>query len=42
MRNGDVHLGNVAARVADVGDLFAPVADGGQTLDVAEERLEIG
>jgi DNA primase len=42
LKNGDLHLGNVAARVADVGDLFAPVAEGGQTLDAAEERLEIG
>jgi DNA ligase D-like protein (predicted polymerase) len=42
LRNGDIHLGNIAARVADVGDLFAPVAAGGQTLDAAEERLEIG
>jgi bifunctional non-homologous end joining protein LigD len=41
MRNGDVHLGNIAVRVDDVGDLFAPVAEGGQTLDAAEERLEI-
>jgi bifunctional non-homologous end joining protein LigD len=42
LKNGDFHLGNVAARVAAVGDLFAPVAKGGQTLDAAEERLEIG
>jgi bifunctional non-homologous end joining protein LigD len=42
LRNGDVHLGNIAARVAEVGDPFAPVAKGGQTLDAAEERLEIG
>ena len=42
LKNGDVHLGNIAARVADVGDLFAPVAEGGQTLDAAEARLEIG
>jgi bifunctional non-homologous end joining protein LigD len=42
LKNGDVHLGNIASRVSDVGDLFAPVAEGGQTLDAAEERLEIG
>jgi DNA ligase D-like protein (predicted polymerase) len=42
LKNGDVHLGNIAARVSDVGDLFASVAAGGQTLDAAEERLEIG
>lgn len=42
MKNGDVHLGNIAARVGDVGDLFASVAEGGQTLDAAEDRLEIG
>ena len=42
LRNGDVHLGNIADRVDEVGDLFAPVARGGQTLDSAEERLEIG
>lgn len=42
LKNGDIHLGNIAARVADVGDLFTPVANGGQTLDAAEERLEIG
>ncbi len=41
LTNGDVHLGNVAARVEGVGDLFAPVQAGGQTLDAAEERLEI-
>jgi DNA ligase D-like protein (predicted polymerase) len=42
LRNGDIHLGNITSRIADVGDLFAPVAEGGQTLDAAEERLEIG
>lgn len=42
MKNGDVHLGNIAARLEDVGDLFVPVAGGGQTLDAAEERLELG
>ncbi len=42
LKNGDVHLGNIASRVADVGDLFEPVAARGQTLDAAEGRLELG
>ena len=41
VKNGDIHLGNIGARLEDVGDLFSPVAQGGQTLDSAEERLQL-
>lgn len=40
--NGDFTIINVWDRFQRYGDLFAPVARGGQTLDAAEEALGIG
>ena len=40
--NGDFTIANLWDRVQRFGDLFAPVLDGGQTLDAAEEALGIG
>ncbi|MFB3109980.1 MAG: DNA primase small subunit domain-containing protein, partial [Acidimicrobiia bacterium] len=40
--NGDVTIANLWDRLQRFGDLFAPVVEGGQTLDAAEEALEIG
>lgn len=39
--NGDVTIVNIWERLERHGDLFAPVLDGGQTLDEAEEKLGI-
>lgn len=40
--NGDVTIANLWDRLQRFGDLFAPVVEGGQTLDAAEEALGIG
>ncbi len=40
--NGDVTIANLWDRLQRFGDLFAPVVEGGQTLDAAEESLGIG
>ena len=40
--NGDFTIINVWDRFQRYGDLFAPVARGGQTLDAAEEALGLG
>lgn len=40
--NGDVTIANLWDRLQRYGDLFAPVLDGGQTLDTAEAALGIG
>ena len=40
--NGDFTIVNVWDRFQRYGDLFAPVLEGGQTLDAAEEALGIG
>jgi len=42
VKNGDITIVNLWERVQRFGDLFAPVLDGGQTLDAAEEALGIG
>lgn len=42
VRNGDVTMLTLWDRVQRFGDLFAPVVQGGQTLDAAEEALQIG
>lgn len=39
--NGDVTIANLWDRLQRFGDLFAPVIEGGQTLDAAEEALGI-
>lgn len=39
--NGDVTISNIWDRLQRFGDLFAPVLDGGQTLDQAERALGI-
>ena len=41
MKNGDVTIANLWDRLQRFGDLFAPVAKGGQTLDAAEGALGI-
>jgi len=40
--NGDITIANLWERLQRYGDLFAPVLDGGQTLDLAEAALGIG
>ena len=40
-RNGDIHIGNLWDRLSRYGDLFLGVLAGDQTLDSAEEALEI-
>jgi bifunctional non-homologous end joining protein LigD len=40
--NGEVTIANLWDRLQRYGDLFAPVAEKGQTLDAAEEALGIG
>ncbi len=42
LSNGDVTIANLWDRLQRSGDLFAPVLEGGQTLDAAEEALGIG
>lgn len=42
VENGDFTIGNIWDRLQRYGDLFAPVSEGGQTLDDAEEALGIG
>ena len=42
LSNGDVTIANLWDRLQRFGDLFAPVLQGGQTLDAAEEALGIG
>jgi DNA primase len=39
--NGDLTIVNIWERLQRFGDLFAPVVEGGQTLDDAEESLGI-
>ncbi len=39
IRNGDVTMANLWGRLQRFGDLFAPVAEGGQTLEGAESAL---
>ena len=39
VRNGDVTMANLWERLQRLGDLFAPVVAGGQTLDEAEKAL---
>lgn len=41
MKNGDITIANLWDRLQRYGDLFAPVASGGQTLDEAEAALGI-
>lgn len=41
-RPGDFTIETIWPRLQRYGDLFAPVLDGGQTLEVAEERLGLG
>jgi bifunctional non-homologous end joining protein LigD len=41
VKNGDYTIANLWDRLQRFGDLFAPVALGGQTLDAAEEALGI-
>jgi bifunctional non-homologous end joining protein LigD len=41
LKNGDVTIANLWDRLQRYGDLFAPVVQGGQTLDAAEEALGI-
>ncbi len=41
MRNGDITIANIWKRLQRYGDLFAPVPEGGQTLDAAEAALQI-
>ncbi|HSJ83498.1 MAG TPA: non-homologous end-joining DNA ligase [Acidimicrobiia bacterium] len=41
VKNGDFTIANLWDRLQRFGDLFAPVARGGQTLDAAEEALAI-
>lgn len=40
--NGDITIANIWDRLEEYGDLFARVIGGGQTLDRAEEALQIG
>jgi bifunctional non-homologous end joining protein LigD len=40
--NGDLTIVNIWDRLQRYGDLFAPVVQGGQTLDAAEQSLGIG
>jgi bifunctional non-homologous end joining protein LigD len=40
--NGDLTIANMWDRLVRYGDLFAPVLDGGQTLEAAEAALGIG
>jgi bifunctional non-homologous end joining protein LigD len=40
-RNGDVTVGNLWERLQRHGDLFRPVAEGGQRLDAAEQALHL-
>ncbi|HKY46985.1 MAG TPA: DNA primase small subunit domain-containing protein, partial [Acidimicrobiia bacterium] len=40
-RNGDFNIGNFWDRLARFGDLFAPVAKGGQTIEAVETTLGI-
>ena len=40
-RNGDIHIGNLWDRLSRYGDLFLGVLAGDQTLDSAEESLDI-
>jgi len=40
-RNGDIHIGNLWDRLSRYGDLFLGVLAADQTLDSAEEALEI-
>ncbi len=42
LTNGDVTIANLWDRLQRYGDLFAPVVQGGQTLDAAESALGIG
>lgn len=42
LANGDVTIANLWDRLQRYGDLFAPVVQGGQTLDAAESALGIG
>ena len=42
LTNGDVTVANLWDRLQRFGDLFAPVLEGGQTLDAAEKALGIG
>lgn len=42
VRNGDYTIANIWDRLQRFGDLFAPAARGGQTLDDAEEALGMG
>jgi bifunctional non-homologous end joining protein LigD len=39
LSNGDVTMANIWERLQRLGDLFAPVVAGGQTLDEAEKAL---
>lgn len=39
LRNGDITIANIWLRLEEQGDLFAPVAQGGQNLDIAAEAL---
>lgn len=41
IKNGDVTIANIWDRIQRHGDLFAPVIEGGQTLDLAEAALGI-
>ena len=41
LRNGDITIANLWDRLQRLGDLFAPVVQGGQTLDSAEKALDI-
>jgi bifunctional non-homologous end joining protein LigD len=42
VRNGDVTVANLWGRLERLGDLFAPVVEGGQVLDDAERMLGLG
>jgi hypothetical protein len=41
VKNGDFTIVNIWDRIQRHGDLFAPVVQGGQTLEKAEEALGI-
>ena len=41
IKNGEITIANLWPRIQKHGDLFSPVFEGGQTLDKAEEALEI-
>lgn len=42
LRNGDIHIANLWDRLSRYGDLFLTALEGDQTLEAAEEALQLG